>query len=75
MKNLPREARGALTIQTAFFMGLAGLLFNFIGGPIFDALGPASPFLLISVFDMTLFAFAFLLGTTGHLTSGEEEED
>jgi len=73
MKNLPREARGAFTILVTFFMGLAGLSFNVIGGPIFDAFGPAAPFTLISVFDMAFFAFAILLGITGHLTTTEKD--
>ena len=75
MKNLPREARGALTILVTFFMGLAGLLFNFIGGPIFDELGPASPFLLISVFDMFIFVFGIFLHNTGYLTTEAEDNE
>ena len=68
MKNLPREVRGAMTILLTFFMGCAALLFHGVGGPIFDALGPASPFVLVSVFDVALCAFAIVLGALGMLT-------
>ena len=68
MKNLPSDARGAFTILVTFFMGVASLLYNIVGGPVFDALGPSSPFVLISAFDITLFAFAMFLGIGGYLT-------
>ena len=68
MKNLPKEVRGAMTILLTFFMGCAALLFHGVGGPIFDALGPASPFVLVSVFDVALCAFAIVLGALGMLT-------
>ena len=75
MKNLPREARGALTVLVTFFMGLAALFFNFIGGPIFDEFGPSSPFLLISVFDLFLFVFGLLLHNMGYLTTSAEDDE
>ena len=68
MKNLPREVRGAMTILLTFFMDIAALGFNVVGGPVFDSLGPASPFVLVSVFDVALCIFAIILGITGHLT-------
>ena len=69
MKNLPGHARGAMTILLTFFMGLGALLFNGVGGPVFDTMGPSSPFVLVSIFDMILCAFAIALGCSGHLTA------
>ena len=68
MKNLPREVRGAMTILMCFFMESGALLYNGVGGPIFDSLGPASPFVLVSVFDIAVCAFSVLLACSGHLT-------
>lgn len=75
MKNLPRDARGALTVLVTFFMGLASLLFNVVGGPFFDYLGPASPYMVVSVFDMALCFFALFLGAMGSLTWPTEQEE
>ena len=72
MKSLSRDVRGAMTILLCFFLESGSLGFNGIGGPIFDTLGPASPFILIAIFDMALFAFAILLGASGHLTPGDD---
>lgn len=74
MKNLPREVRGAMTILLTFFMGLGALFYNGIGGPVFDSLGPASPFVLVSVLDMVFCVFAMILGCGGYLTSAEEDQ-
>ena len=72
MKSLSRDERGAMTILLCFFLESASLGFNGVGGPIFDTLGPASPFILIAIFDVALFAFSILLGASGHLTPGED---
>ena len=68
MKNLPRDVRGAMSILMTFFLDIAALAYNIVGGPVFDSLGPASPFLLVSIFDMTLFLLAILLGCFGYLS-------
>lgn len=73
MKNLPRDVRGAMTVLLTFFLGLGALLFNVIGGPIFDNFGPSSPFLLVSAMDMALCALALYLGCSGYLTYGNKE--
>ena len=57
-----------MTILLTFFMDLAALGYNVVGGPIFDSLGPASPFILVAVFDMAVCIFAIVLGLTGNLT-------
>ena len=67
MKNLPREVRGAMTILLTFFMGIAALAYNSTAGPVFDSLGPASPFIIISIFDVVLCLFAVGLAISGHL--------
>ena len=67
MKNLPKEVRGAMTILLTFFMESGALLYNGVGGPIFDSLGPSSPFILVSVFDVAVCAFAIVLAISGHL--------
>ena len=74
MKNLPREVRGAMTILLTFFMGLGALLFNGIGGPVFDSMGPSSPFVLVSILDTVFCIFALLLGCCGYLTTAEEDQ-
>ena len=61
MKNLPREVRGAMTILLTFFMGLGALLYNGIGGPVFDGLGPSSPFVLVAIFDICFAIFAVVI--------------
>ena len=68
MKNLPRDARGAMTILLTFFMDIAALGYNVVGGPVFDSLGPSSPFVLIAIFDLAICMFAILLGVFGKLT-------
>ena len=73
MKNLPRDVRGAMTVLLTFFLGLGALLFNVIGGPIFDNFGPSSPFLLVSVLDMALCGLCLYLGCYGYLTYGNKE--
>ena len=85
MKNLPRDVRGAMTITLTFFMGVSALAFNLIGGPVHDSMGPAAPFVLVSVFDALFCVIAIILGLTGYLTysasgakrapQGEEEDD
>ena len=67
MKNLPGDVRGAMTILLAFFLSLAALLYNGVGGPVFDSLGPASPFVLVSAFDFAFCLFAIMLGCSGYL--------
>ena len=67
MKNLPKEVRGAMTILLTFFMEAGALLYNGVGGPIFDSLGPSSPFVLVSVFDVAVCAFSIVLAVSGHL--------
>jgi len=58
-------------------MGIGALFFHVIGGPVFDAMGPSSPFLLVSFLDGGLCTFAVLLGALGMLTYNEptSEED
>ena len=68
MKNLPADARGAFTILVTFFISIVAMLYNVLGGPVFDALGPSSPFTLISVFDMCLCVATVVLGVGGYLT-------
>ena len=75
MKNLPRDIRGAMTILLTFFLGLGALLFHSVGGPIFDSMGPASPFVLVSFFDAVLCAFAIILGAIGLLTYANSAEE
>ena len=85
MKNLPRDVRGAMTITLTFFMGISALAFNLVGGPVHDSMGPAAPFVLVSIFDALFCVFAIILGLTGHLTysasgaekvpQGEEDDD
>jgi len=36
MKSLPGDARGAMLVLLTFFMGIGALLYNGVGGPIFD---------------------------------------
>ena len=67
MKNLPRDVRGAMTILLTFFLDIAALGYNFVGGPIYDSIGPASPFVLVACFDIALFIFAIILGVAGKL--------
>jgi len=74
MKNLPREVRGAMTILLTFFLGLAALLFHGVGGPVFDNLGPASPFVLVSFFDAAACIFAIILGGLGLLNYANSPE-
>ncbi len=75
MKNLPRDVRGAMTVLLAFFLGLGALLYNGVVGPIFDGLGPTSPFKLVSIMDLALCIFALILGCTGRLNSTEPDVD
>lgn len=70
MKNLPRDARGAMTIIMTFFLDIAALAYNGGAGPIFDSYGPSAPFTIIAIFDVTLCLLAVLLGACGHLTYG-----
>ena len=74
MKNLPREVRGAMTILLTFFMESGALLYNIIGGPIFDDMGPSSPFVLVSIFDLAIFVFAIILAMCGYLTYGQDSK-
>ena len=74
MKNLPKDVRGAMTVLLAFFMGLGSLLYNGVGGPIFDSLGPTSPFKLVAIADFALCLFALVLGCSGRLKSEAELE-
>lgn len=57
-----------MTILLTFFMGLGALLFHGVGGPIFDAMGPASPFVLVSYVDLAICIFCVVLGMLGLLT-------
>ena len=75
MKNLPREVRGAMTITLTFFMGVSALVFNLVGGPVHDSMGPAAPFLLVSIFDALFCIFAIILGLTGHLSAPKTEKE
>lgn len=72
MKSLPKEVRGAMTVLLAFFLGLGALLYNGVGGPIFDGLGPNSPFTLVSIMDMATCLFALLLGCSGRLAQSKQ---
>lgn len=57
-----------MTILLTFFMDIAALGYNVVGGPVFDSLGPSSPFILVAVFDLAVCLFAILLGLFGKLT-------
>ena len=72
MKNLPKEVRGAMTVLLTFFLSLGSLLYNGVGGPIFDGLGPNSPFKLVSIMDMATCLFALLLGCSGRLAQSQQ---
>ena len=61
IKGLPKEVRGAMTLTLTFFCGLAATLFNYVGGPIFDKVGPTAPFSLTAILDGVFFIFAFIL--------------
>ena len=54
-KNLPKETRGVLNGFYSFLGQLGILIFSFIAGWSFDAIGPKSPFALIGIIDI-LFA-------------------
>lgn len=72
MKNLPREARGAMTIILTFFMDISALAYNGGAGPVFDSLGPSAPFQLVAIFDTALCVLAITLGACGYLTYGDQ---
>lgn len=57
-KNLPKETRGVLNGVYSFAGQLGILIYSFLGGWMFDHIGPTSPFTLIGVLD---FAFAMLV--------------
>jgi MFS family permease len=57
-QEAPRDARGAITGMFSLF-GAGGILFiTKAGGQIFDAIGPAAPFVLIGAINGLLFLFA-----------------
>lgn len=57
-QEAPPAARGAITGMFAFF-GAGGILFiTKVGGIIYDAIGPAAPFVLIGVINGVLCGFA-----------------
>ena len=67
-QEAPREARGAITGMFSLF-GAAGILFiTKVGGQIFDAIGPAAPFVLIGAINGLLFLFALKVRRYPHST-------
>ena len=70
MKKLSIEVRGSMTVLMQFFIGIGALFFHVIGGPAFDSIGPASPFIMVSCFDGVLFCFTIMLAALGMLTYG-----
>jgi MFS family permease len=67
-QEAPRESRGAITGMFSLF-GAAGILFiTKIGGQIFDAVGPAAPFVLIGAINGILFVFALKVRRSPHAT-------
>ena len=56
-KSLPKETRGVLLGVYSFAGQLGILIYSFLGGWLFDNIGPKSPFVLIGVLD---FSFAIL---------------
>ena len=73
-KILPRDIRGAMTILLSFFLQLGAMLYNMVGGRLFDSMGPASPFVLIAIFDVAICVYAIVLGCFGHLNIAEVED-
>ena len=57
-KNLPKETRGILNGVYSFAGQCGILIYSFLGGWMFDNIGPKSPFILIGFLD---FAFAILV--------------
>lgn len=71
IKGLPKEVRGSMTLVLTFFCGLNSTLFNYVGGPIFDSIGPAAPFTLTAGFDWVFCLFGAGLAYAGYLRRQE----
>lgn len=66
-RNIPRDARGAMNGLFHAF-GLLGLtLYSFCAGKLFQNMGPASPFTLLSYIDLFVFILAVLFALFGYL--------
>lgn len=61
LKTLPKEIRGAMVGTYNMFANVGTLLFTHYGGPAFDKVGPASPFIMIACGDWAVFLFAITL--------------
>ena len=64
-----------MAILQASCIALGGFLFNFVGGPLFDKLGPNSPFILIGTLDVLVGVFAVVLCLTGRLQYRTENKE
>ena len=71
IKGLPKEVRGAMTLTLTFFCGLSATLFNYVGGPIFDKIGPCAPFELSGALDMAFCIISIVLACFGYLRRPE----
>jgi MFS family permease len=60
-QEAPAESRGSVIGMFSFF-GAAGVMFiTSVGGRIFDAIGPAAPFVLIGSINALLFVAAIVV--------------
>ena len=58
-KNLPKETRGILNGFYSFLGQLGILIYSFLAGWSFDALGPKSPFAIIGIIDILFATLCF----------------
>jgi MFS family permease len=69
LKSIPKEIRGAMVGTYNMFANVGTLLFTYYGGPAFDKIGPASPFIMIACGDWLVFLLAIILAIFGVLKS------
>ena len=56
-----------MTLTLTFFCGIAATLFNYVGGPVFDMIGPNAPFTLCGIMDITFSVASIILVCCGFL--------
>lgn len=63
MRNMKSHIRGTLSGIAFFFGSIGTTIFALVGGIIFDKIGPAAPFLLVSSadFSVLIIAMAFIM--------------
>lgn len=64
---MPNEIRGVMIGINNFFGLLGQTIFSVIAGIIFDKVGPASPFTLVSMCDFTIAFIAIIVSCYGLL--------